>query len=272
MTIELARRGTYLTVVVVSALVIASPAAALDLMGLVERAMADTTTEDHADFVPCRIGADGTAGLLGRRLIGTLRRQCRPTEAERADIEFMYDMLSPEKLGGEDETFNQHDVPVVAAALLDDLVVADAITRGIREEVERSIAAAPWGLRWLYAWQGRRRVTPGNATYDAWWPTYWARGRKNAVGRIIDQVSGALAREGITPPPTSSVSRLGRQVTKAELERFDGAASTLRSYGDRMARLLGRRCRLPHGPSREDLRAILQGRTPPNGVDEPYCP
>lgn len=236
-------------------------AQSVDLVAVLEGAMCDASTGDESQS---RLGM----GMLGRRLLATIKKSFAPTAREREAITKMIALLAPDKLGGEDETLNQNDIERIADALLDDPAVQAMIASDIRHQVAKSVDNAPWGLGWLYRWFARQRMTPGTSSHAHWWPQYWERGTQAARQRIRGELERALAAEGIAARRGGRHCIRRRRLRRRDVDAFVEATSVLKGYSERMARRLGYRYRLPYGPSRLDLEAILAMRTPPNGVKE----
>ena len=167
-------------------------------------------------------------------------------------------MLAPDKLGGNDTTFNQNDLGRIIAALLKDPAVQQQIECGIRQEAFRQAEQAPGLFRGLARRIADNRTTPGTRGYTKHYSKYWQQGQQEAAQRIRGELTQALESEGITPVEGQETSGVERDLTLAELEKFQEAVETMKTYGDKVAEQLGAMDNdIPHGLSRAKLSSIL---------------
>ncbi len=191
-----------------------------------------------------------------RDTIGGLKDGFAPTAEERAAIEFVHGMLEPDKLGGNDRTFNQNDIPRIVEGLLQDQAVRQQIANGIRAEAFRQ--ANGMGL---FSGVARRiadkRTTPGTRAYARHYGEYWAQGVWTARQRITKELTDALASEGIQPVEGQGLSGVQRDITLSELEQFQSSVALLQQYGDRVASKVGQQGDIGNGLNQALTSKIL---------------
>jgi hypothetical protein len=190
--------------------------------------------------------------------VSDLQSQLAPTAEERAAIELVHAMLAPDKLGGNDTTFNQNDLDRIVASLLQDPAVQQQIVCGIRQEAFRQAEDAPGLIRGLARRIADNRTTPGTRAYDKHYGKYWQQGLQEAAQKIRGELTQALESEDIAPIPGQGTSGVERDLTLGELEKFQAAVGTLQAYGDKVAEKLGAMDNdIPHGLSQAKLESIL---------------
>jgi len=230
----------------------------------VEALRATVETEHPAEPAP----EDGWLETLGQwgssvaesvtDAVDGIREQFAPTQEERAAIEFVRSMLEPDKLGGNDRTFNQNDIDRIVDALLEDPAVQQQIHCGIRQEAFRQAEATGGLLRGIARRIADKRTTPGTRAYAKHYPKYWAQGLQQASERIRGELTDALEAEGFEPVEGQGPSGVQREITLAELERFQRATDRMKAYADRVAEKLGSVDQdMPHGLSQASMDSIL---------------
>ncbi len=188
-----------------------------------------------------------------------IKAQFAPTAEERAAIEYVHAMLAPNKLGGNDRTFNQNDLDRIVDALLQDPAVQQQIVCGIRQEAFRRAEQAPGLFRGLARRIADKRTTPGTRSYNKHYGEYWQQGLQQASDRIRGELTQALQSEGIQPVEGQGQSGVQRELTLAELEKFQSAVDQMVAYGDKVAEKLGSVDRdMPHGLSQQKVADILE--------------
>jgi len=226
--------------------------------------------------VPSKDGGGWRANLLqglsdfGNRVseqVQEVRQRFAPNEEERRALAFVHLMLAPDKLGGDDRTFNQNDLDRVIEALLRDPAVRQQIRAGILGEAARRANDAPVLLQGMAHRIARRRTTPGTRAYQRHYPGYWAEGVAEARSRIREEINSSLEAEWISPAEGQGPSGVQRTLTLDELERFQAGVEIMQSYAERVGGGgSGPSLTLPRGLSQEDVQALLDGRIPPNAV------
>lgn len=190
--------------------------------------------------------------------VDNLKASLAPTPQERAAILFVREMLAPNKLGGNDTTFNQNDLDRIVDALLQDPAVQQQIVCGIRQEAFRQAEQTNGLIRGLARRIADKRTTPGTRAYEKHYGEYWQQGLQQAADRIRGELTQALQDEGITPVTGQGRSGVDRDVTLAELERFQEAVGQLKAYGDKVAEKLGSMDNdIPNGLSQARLDSII---------------
>ena len=202
--------------------------------------------------------ADAFKGFGGkvRDTVSGIKNSFAPTAEERAAIEFVHSMLEPDKLGGDDRTFNQNDIPRIVDALLLDTSVRNQIASGIRQEAFRQ--ANDMGLFSGIARRiANKRTTPGTRAYCKHYGEYWAQGVATARARITNELTTALQGEGIQPKRGQGLSGVERTLTLSELEQFQASVELLQQYGERVESKLGKQGDVGHGLSQALTSKIL---------------
>ena len=185
-------------------------------------------------------------GSKVRDTVSGIKNSFAPTTEEREAIAFVHSMLEPDKLGGNDRTFNQNDIPRIVVALLLDPSVRNRIASGIRQEAFRQ--ANNMGLFSGIARRiANKRTTPGTKAYCKHYGEYWAQGVATARARITNELTQALQGEGIQPRRGQGLSGVKRTITLAELEQFQEAVVLLQQYGERVESKLGKQGDIGHG-------------------------
>ncbi len=170
-------------------------------------------------------------------------------------------MLEPNKLGGEDRTFNYADRNAVVNGLLRD-------TSGLSAEVQARLRAEGKNFQANQArrgMEGQRGLLPN-----------MARNRigREAPGQIAGQVSQGLQTAGIDPNTGAQPDRTPRNVTFSEMRQFEANARVLQDMQRRTADRLNMDITFPNGPSQASIDFVLEGRfgVPPGAVLTPRKP
>ena len=212
--------------------------------------------------------AGGVFGFLRKRIETSVKNRVRPNETELGAMDVMEGMLARDKLGGEDGIFNQRDIDAVTDSLLEDPAVIAQIRSGIKTEA-RNRASQGW-FQPVKRWVADAATSPGNPISWWAWDDIWEEGKQTARGQIRQQMEDGFDAEGITAQPGLGPDRVVRSgITQAGMDRFQGAADTVKSYGDRVKSTIGALAPeydFPHGIGQADVQAIREMETPPNGV------
>lgn len=225
----------------------------------------------HASRRIARAAADTYGPLYtaaadaGARILGNVRSTLAPviealntplTAEERAAAQTVETLLAPNKLGGRDGRFNHDDLDAVVGALMRDRPGLRAtVVASLRREGSSDADLVDRALR------GERGIIASIA-----------RGRveAEAPGRIRAEIAAGLTKGGVRPR-ASAADATPRNLTFAELRRFEAALETLRGRQERVRRQLGIEVSFPDGPSLEAMRFLLEGRVglPPGATIAP---
>lgn len=204
------------------------------------------------------LGLGGLSNLGG--LADRVREAAMPplTDPQRAALENVRAMLEPNKLGGEDRTFNYADRDAVVNGLLRD-------TAGLSAEVQARLRAEGKNFQ---ANQARRGMEGQRGLFP-----HMARNKigREAPGQIAGQVTQGLQTAGIDPNTGAQPDRTPRNLTFAEMRQFEANARVLQDMQRRTAERLNVDISFPNGPSQASIDFILQGRLgiPPGAVITP---
>ncbi|TNE44489.1 MAG: hypothetical protein EP343_29870 [Deltaproteobacteria bacterium] len=181
-----------------------------------------------------------------------------PTPEERVAMEYVRDMLDPNKLGGEDRVFNYGDRQAIINSLMRDRA-------GLKQEVASQLRAE--GKDWqvgtaMKAIDGKRGILPGIARRKI---------NSEAPARMNQQLSQGLRDANIDPNTARQIDQHPRDVTFNEVREFERNAEILQDMQKRVAEKLGMDVTFPNGISQEAIDFTLQGKfgIPPGAVLTP---
>lgn len=199
-------------------------------------------------------------GLMKQGFKGGLQEKfgTNPTDEERAAMQYVRDMLEPNKLGGQDKVFNYGDRQAIINSLMRDRT-------GLKQEVAKQLRAE--GKGWqvgtaMKAIDGKRGIFPGIARRKI---------NSEVPGRINDQLSQGLRDANIDPNTARKVDNQPRNVSFDEMREFERNADLLQAMQQRVAEKLGMDVTFPNGISQEAIDFTLQGKfgIPPGAVLTP---
>lgn len=201
-------------------------------------------------------GASGsTLGGLGQ-LFGGLKDRLTvpPTEAEQESLQAIHAMLSGDKLGGSDATFNHGDLDAVLAALKQDRA-------GLSKEIQDHLLDAGKPLQ---ARMAGRALSGGRGPLKR-----MVRGRidREASTMLREQLEQGLATAGVSPESGAEVDDEPRSLTFEELRAFEEHAAVLKGLQARVEEKLGLGVDFPGGISQASVEHTLSGKlgVPPGG-------
>ena len=171
----------------------------------------------------------------------------KPTPQERVALEKVRAMLEPNKLGGGDRTFNFADKDAVVSSLMRD-------TEGLKREVPAQLRAEGKDFQANLAERGLG---------GSWGPlAQVAKGKvyEEAPGQIGGQLEAGLREAKIDPATGRQPDNVRRDISFAELRRFEENAEILQNMQTRMSKQLGLDITFPGGLSAASLDHTLQGR------------
>lgn len=183
------------------------------------------------------------------------------TDQQRTALQNVHAMLEPDKLGGQDRTFNYADRDAVVNGLMRDRA-------GLSAEVQARLRAEGHPFQ---ANQARRGLDGQRGIFPQ-----MARNRvaQDAPGQIAGQVTQGLQNAGIDPATGAQPDRSPRNITFAQLREFEANARMLQDLQRATADRLGMNISFPNGPSQAGIDFVLQGRfgIPPGAVVTPRSP
>ena len=186
-------------------------------------------------------GLKNNLGLLGELAPQEL------TEEQRAAFEYVRDMLEPEKLGGADRTFNHADICAVANALVRD-------TCGLSAEVQKMLRCegknfqANLVRKALSGYRGPLVNAARNQVY------------RDAPGQIRGELRTSLDEGGIDRSTGKEIDPVVRQLTFAELRKFQECAAVLQQMQAEIEERTGMNVTFPGGISQAGVNHSLNGK------------
>lgn len=176
------------------------------------------------------------------------------TPERREALQTIHDMLEPDKLGGEDRTFNFGDRDAVVRGLMRD-------TQGLKEEVTQRLReeGKPFQARIAGAGlDGRRGPLKRLARNKVC---------QEAPAQIQGQLDQGLRDAHIDPKTGQTPDNRRRNLTFGDLRRFEAATKVLDGMQQEVRQKIGMDVHFPGGISQAAIRHTMDGAigVPPGG-------
>lgn len=180
------------------------------------------------------------------------------TPEQRKAMEYVHKQLEPNKLGGNDRTFNFADRDAIVSGLMRDKA-------GLKQEVQGQLQAEGKGFQ---AWAAGRGIDGKKG------PIAKAAKRKidsEAPQQIRQQLEQGLVEAKIDPATGKQPDTVRRNLTFSELREFEKNAKVLQDMQEEIEKKLGMNIEFPGGLSQKSIEHSLNGKfgVPPGGVLTP---
>lgn len=190
----------------------------------------------------------------------SIAKAARPdlSPQQRDAAERMRTMLEPNKLGGNDRTFNFGDVDAVTNGLLQD-------SRGLGRRAAQQLRAEgqPRKANLVEkAMNGERGLFKRIARNQVY---------QQAPGQIRGELNRGLQDARVDPNTRQAPDRTPRNLTFSEIEQFQRDAKVMQDYQQQLSKRLGLDVQFPGGVSQASIDHLLSGDLgiPPGAVIKP---
>lgn len=192
----------------------------------------------------------GNLGDLSKKITQGVQKQVVQNDPEvMSAIERMTIMLGPDRLGGQDGTFNQNDIPAIRDRLLQTPEVRQQMWEGIQDGMREKVPPV-LANRWL---QGRG-LFANKALSEG-----WSQARPIARAQIEGELNAGMTKEFVSPAGPYQPDMTPRSgLTYSGLRQFEQDAKTIQAFGKKWKQDLS----LPNGPSVTSMQQMAQGQTP----------
>lgn len=196
----------------------------------------------------------GNLGDISKKIQEGVQKKVVQSDPEvMSAIDRMTIMLGPDRLGGQDGTFNQNDIPAIRQRLLQTPEVRQQMAQGISQELNRRLPprlASRWGA-------GRGLIGPAVQNKA------WSEATNQAWGQITSQLNDGMNSEFVSPAGPYQPDMTPRTgLTYPDLDQFQRDAKTIQAFGQKWNKDLV----LPNGPSVQSMQQMANGQTPPGAV------
>ncbi len=189
-------------------------------------------------------------------LVKAAKPDLSPQQREAA--ERMRTMLEPNKLGGQDRTFNFGDVDAVTNGLLQD---SSGLGRRAAQQLRSQGQSRKANLveRAMNGERGLFKRIARNQVYQ------------QAPGQIRSELSRGLQEARVDPNTRQAPDRTPRNLSFNEIEQFQRDAKVMQDYQQQLSKRLGLDVQFPGGVSQASIDHLLSGAlgVPPGAVIRP---